>query len=116
MSDNFATASVTIKPSPEPDERAFATDGLLHDALRREDAVDALDRLPVPSSTDFWRRVSLHAHEMSDLTPQEAVTTAARREVKVDFRLHPRRAAFHRRFNTRRWRFARDGALRGAKA
>ena len=116
MPDNVVTASVTFKPMPEPDERALATDVLLHDALRREDVVEALDHLPVPNSSDFWRRVALHAVEMPDLSPQEAVTTAARREVKVDFRLHPRRAAFHRRFNTRRWRFARDGALRGAQA
>lgn len=104
--------STTFSPVAEPDERALASESLMREALTREAVVAELDRLPVPRTADFWLRVALHATEMSNaMSAREAVTAAARREVKIEFRLHPARAAFHRRANTRRWRFARDGAL-----
>lgn len=113
MSRSNVTVTVGMSPAPGSEERAYASEKMLREADHREELIAAnLRRLPVPTSQDFWKRVALQAAEIGEgLSPVEVVTVAARRELRVEFTIYPRRAAWHRRLNTRRWRFARDGAL-----
>lgn len=111
MPSSDLNVTVGMSPAPAPEERAYVSDDMLVEAEELEVLLDQLRTLPVPSNTDFWKRTALRASKLESLSEFEAVAVAARRELRVEFTIYPRRAALHRRLNTRRWRFARDGAL-----
>ena len=114
------TARVSgVQPVPHEDSHALATETQLVAATARLATVGLLGQLPVPRGKDFWAACLIQASELSaqahatgaPLSPLDCARLAARRQLKVWLSHHPKQAAFHRRFKTSRWMYAKDGNL-----
>ena len=115
LTPKITAQATAISPVDQPDERATVSQDDLLDSLHRLDDVGPIRQLPTPHGQQFWMSVAVRiAHDAQSaevLTPRGLIEVMARRETREWLTLHPRWAWLHRRFNTRRWRFARDGSL-----
>lgn len=118
MKQNVSASTSTISPVPQPDERALVSEQDVLDSIDRLQRTHPPKALPIPRirRSDFLTCVLVRMTEVAaqggpplGLSPSEMVQLMVRRELREWFTLHPRTARVHRRLNTRRWRFARDG-------
>lgn len=105
--------SSTLSPSPQDDSRGVAYDEMWNTCFERtQTIIGALRTLPVPRSRSYLLKfMAFLAMDSSTLDLSQRSHLAARRAVQVWFAEHPRRGALHRRFETKRWRFSRDGSI-----